>query len=352
MRPVLHPALSHTWRDESTLQVGVTPGLALVLGGLGPPERAILRGMTSGLDLAGLREVATEVGAAPGTVDRLLAVLFSAGAAIDGDDAAADEGAPDDDRRAPDRSSIGLQGRERDGGAAALDARSRLRVDVHGAGRVGAQVARLLAAAGVGEVVVLDAAPVRPCDVSPGGYGPGDVGLPRQRAAGQLVRRDAVVVSPTVPDGDGPRFAVLAPTDSTGRDEAADLVRHGVAHLLVRLVELTGIVGPLVIPGESSCLRCHDLHRTDRDPHWPLVLDQSMRRPPPRPAGDTALAAVVAGLAATQVLAHLDGFAAAAVDATLEVSLPGGVPRRRGWTRHPGCGCGWSGGGGAAQWVS
>ncbi|RIQ26072.1 hypothetical protein DY240_10950, partial [Jiangella rhizosphaerae] len=139
-----------------------------------------------------------------------------------------------------------------------------------------------------------------------------------------------------------PSLAVLAPVGATGREEAADLVRHGIPHLFAQVVEVTGVVGPLVLPGRSSCLRCHDLHRTTRDPHWPLVLDQALRRPPPEPACDGALAAVVAGLAATQVLAHLDGFVPAAVDGTIEVTLPAALPRRRSWTRHPRCGCGWA----------
>lgn len=353
MRPLLHPALSHTWRDESTLQVGVTPGLALVLGGLGEPERAVLRGMTGALDLAALRQLGAEVGAAPASVDRLVEVLFSAGAAVDADHLT---DSPGDDRRAPDRSSAGLQQRDADGGTAVLDARARQRVDVHGAGRVGIQVARLLVAAGVGDVVVADPGAVHSADVTPGGYGAADVGLPRQRAAGRLLADDSTAAAPAGhsidDDGAGPRFAVLAPTEGTGRDDAAGLLRLGVPHLMVQVMELTGVIGPLVIPGRSSCLRCHDLHRTDRDPHWPLLLDQTMRRPPSRPACDTALAAAVAGLAATQVLAHLDGFAASAVDGTIEMSLPSGLPRRRSWARHPSCGCGWGGAAaGVAQWV-
>lgn len=34
------------------------------------------------------------------------------------------------------------------------------------------------------------------------------------------------------------------------------------------------LVGPLVIPGRTSCLQCADLHRTDRDAAWPAVATQ------------------------------------------------------------------------------
>ncbi len=354
MRPILHPALSRTWRDESTLQVGATPGLALVVGGLSRPERAVVDAMTGAADLAALRELAAELGLGRSAADRLTALLVAAGAVVDGDRLAPADPAdpadragragrpgPADPRRLPDRSSAALLTRSPDGGGDVLAARGRSRVDVHGAGRVGAQIARLLAAAGVGTVAVLDGEPVRPADVSPGGHPLDAVGASRRRSLGPLLRADAGGGD----DGDRPEapgLVVLAPTADTGRTEAAELVRQGIPHLFAQVVEVTGVVGPLVLPGRSSCLRCHDLHRTARDPHWPLVLDQALRRPPPEPACDAALAAVVAGLAATQVLAHLDGFTPAAVDGTMEVTLPSGLPRRRGWTRHPRCGCGWS----------
>ncbi|SDU55345.1 hypothetical protein [Jiangella alkaliphila] len=340
MRPILHPALSRTWRDESTLQVGATPGLALVVGGLSRPERAVVDAMTGAADLAALRELAAELGLGRSAADRLTALLVAAGAVVDGDRLAPAD-PPADPRRLPDRSSAALLTRSADGGGDVLAARGRSRVDVQGAGRVGAQIARLLAAAGVGTVAVLDGEPVRPADVSPGGHPPDAVGASRRRSLDPLLRADAGEAD----DGgrpEAPGLVVLAPTADTGRAEAAELVRQGIPHLFAQVVEVTGVVGPLVLPGRSSCLRCHDLHRTARDPHWPLVLDQALRRPPPEPACDAALAAVVAGLAATQVLAHLDGFTPAAVDGTMEVTLPSGLPRRRGWTRHPRCGCGWS----------
>ncbi|WP_053203302.1 hypothetical protein [Jiangella muralis] len=354
MRPILHPALSRTWRDESTLQVGATPLLALVVGGLSRPERAVVEAMTGDADLAALRELAAEVGLGRSAADHLTELLLAAGAVIDGDrlgpgdrpggrTSGRTDDRPDDSRRQPDRSSAALLSRTAAGGGDVLAVRSRQRVDVHGAGRVGAQIARLLAAAGVGTVAVLDGHPVRPADVSPGGHPPDAVGAPRRRSLAALLPADAGDEPgaghrrPAIPS-----LTVLAPSGGTGREEAAELVRQGIPHLLAQVVEVTGVVGPLVLPGRSSCLRCLDLHRTARDPHWPLVLDQALRRPPPEPACDAALAAVVAGLAATQALACLDGFTPAAVDGTIEMTLPSGLPRRRSWTRHPRCGCGWA----------
>ncbi len=47
-----------------------------------------------------------------------------------------------------------------------------------------------------------------------------------------------------------------------------------VPHLPVRVRDGAGLVGPLVIPGVTSCLECADLHRSDRDAAWPAVAAQ------------------------------------------------------------------------------
>ena len=65
-------------------------------------------------------------------------------------------------------------------------------------------------------------------------------------------------------------------TDSLVADPRVvrDLHDAGVPHLPVRVRDGAGLVGPLVIPGVTSCLRCADLHRSDRDAAWPAVAAQ------------------------------------------------------------------------------
>jgi hypothetical protein len=83
----------------------------------------------------------------------------------------------------------------------------------------------------------------------------------------------------------------------------------GVDHLPVVIDEDRVRIGPLVRPGRTPCVTCHDLHRTDWDPAWPALLHQLGRRPPV--ARHTALDALTSHAAATEVaaevLAHLDG---------------------------------------------
>jgi bacteriocin biosynthesis cyclodehydratase domain-containing protein len=115
-----------------------------------------------------------------------------------------------------------------------------------------------------------------------------------------------------------------------------------VPHLAASASEAIGVVGPLVLPGRSACLRCLDLTRAERDPAWPLILAQLAGQSGADPlACDTVLATMVAAQAAAQALAFLDqgGPGPAVINGTLELVLPGWQWRRRSWPAHPRCGC-------------
>jgi hypothetical protein len=125
-----------------------------------------------------------------------------------------------------------------------------------------------------------------------------------------------------------------------------DLHRRGVPHLPVRVRDGTGLVGPLVIPGVTSCLGCADLHRSDRDAAWPAIAAQL------RDAvgvADRATLLATAALALSQVnrvIAAVRGLEAVpdpgpplALNATLEFDVNAGAIVARQWTRHPLCSC-------------
>jgi bacteriocin biosynthesis cyclodehydratase domain-containing protein len=106
--------------------------------------------------------------------------------------------------------------------------------------------------------------------------------------------------------------------------------------------EAIGVVGPLVRPGQSACLRCLDLTRAGLDSAWPLILAQLAGRAAEPAACDATLAAMVAGQAATQALTLIDRDprSPAAENATLELVQPSWQWRRRTWPARPDCGCG------------
>lgn len=122
----------------------------------------------------------------------------------------------------------------------------------------------------------------------------------------------------------------------------AELVAGRTPHLVVRLRDGAGLVGPLVLPGRSSCVRCADLHRSELDPEWPALAAQLLGR---TGHGSPAVVAATAALALGQV-EHLlrDGAggeeAPGSLGATLELDLRTDTLRRRPWSPHPRCGCG------------
>ncbi|WP_432506465.1 TOMM precursor leader peptide-binding protein [Kineococcus arenarius] len=215
-------------------------------------------------------------------------------------------------------------------------------VAVVGCGRTGAGLLSLLAAAGVGGLLAQDPAPVAAGDAGPAGPRPEEVGLPRGPVALRRARRVAGRVHPAVSatGAEPARADLVVLVDHHAADAvAADgLVAEGVPHLSVVLRDTDALVGPLVLPGTTPCLRCLDLHRTDADPGWPGVRDRFVRGSGAA-AEETATASALAGLAALQVLAHLDGGRAASTGATLELLLPEGVVQQRPWAPHPQCGC-------------
>ncbi|REF35507.1 ThiF family adenylyltransferase [Thermasporomyces composti] len=347
MRPRLKPALRRVWRDHQTLQIGLDPDNAVVVTGLDPALRKIVDNLTGRRTEEALLAQARAHGVTDTRARRLLRILADAGALDDGDvDGTVLCGLEPTERQRlmPDLAARSLVSKSPDGGTGTLARRRRARLAVHGAGRIGASIATLLGAAGVGTVLVADPTKTRPGDLAPAGLGPVDVGRPR--AAGVRRAVTAFTSSTTVSVvGEStplrPHVAVLAPDDEPDRMLADALVRAGIPHLVVRMRDARAIVGPFVLPGKSSCVRCHDMHRAARDPAWPRVLAQLLGAPHHAPACDVVLATMTAAYASLHVLAFLDGMRPPSVDATLEIDLPFGSVRRRTWSAHPACGCQW-----------
>ncbi|WP_159045652.1 TOMM precursor leader peptide-binding protein, partial [Streptomyces puniciscabiei] len=144
----------------------------------------------------------------------------------------------------------------------------------------------------------------------------------------------------------GLSLVVLTPRDEVAVHapdpaDAEPLMASGTPHLYAGVVEGTGVVGPLVVPGESGCARCLHLDRGDRDPAWPRLTAQ-WRCARARRVGacDLTLATAVAGLAAAHALAFLDGESPSSTGTRWEASTPGLDWHARPVRPHPACGCG------------
>jgi len=191
-------------------------------------------------------------------------------------------------------------------------------------------------------VACTDPEPAEPADLAPAGLIRSDLGEPRQRGAARAVERAAPDVR-TGDDGAVPDLVIL--TGPVLPDLVDGLMRDRVPHLAVWTGEAIGVVGPLVQPARSTCLRCVDLRKAQADPQWPKILAQATFTRARPQACDTVLAAMTATLASAQALTLVDRAGPGAevpvtVNGTLEVVLPDWRWRRRTWLPHPACGCG------------
>lgn len=344
-RPLLNPALRRLWRDGTTLQLGLDCHPALVVHGVDPATRWLLDHLDGRHTPAELEGAAADEGHDRQTVRRLLADLGAAGALLPADPRALRGlgGPAEIDRLGPDLASTSLLAR--DDGLDPVQRMIRRRtalVVVHGATRVGVPLAASLAAAGVGRVSVADTGRVLLAEATPGGVLPTDEDRPRRSAAHDAVRRSAPTVRTAVGPHDRPDLAVLC-DPWPGEDLRAVLHAAGTPHLAATVRETTGVVGPLVLPGQTGCLACIEHHRGDRDRGWPALLAQlAGRRRRAADALDGPLGMLVAAAAALQALAFLDTRAVptAVREASIEVRLPDWPLRRRSWPPHPRCRCG------------
>jgi bacteriocin biosynthesis cyclodehydratase domain-containing protein len=313
-RPQIKPALRRAWRDDATLQIGLTPETGVILAGLDAVDAQLIDHLDGTQRVADLIRWAGTRGIPAARVRELLGLLDSAGVLT---------GAP------TDRAHLHRLGAER---------RQRMQPDALAWSVVYADAGdgfELLAhRTGRGVLLIGRGTLADACALAVGRTG---VQLRRSataREGREVLARDASYDTPYP-------LVVLVDDDTVQTAVGSALLAEGVTHLAVVAGADHVTVGPFVRPGRSACLHCLQLARTDRDPLWPAVAAQ-LDAPVPVERGEAALVQLAAGLTALQVACWADERRTpASVGATLTVTLPDGLTTRRSWPRHPRCGCAW-----------
>jgi hypothetical protein len=362
MRPALKPGLLPVWRNRDTVQIGIDPRRGVALTGM--RGAAALIGLLDGSrDRVQVLAAASELGIEPAVADRVIALLAAGGALADVSlGALRDMPAEARGRLAAELATATLAHGDSDGGACILARRQAACIRVHSTSPAGFGIASLLSAAGIGLVISTGltagqaharhpAGPPVPQAPSPGtasALGPAWESADSAAAAAHPPSAARIPAAPVRGARAGgrpsprrrPDLVILA--DSHGREFPAALVRRQIPHLAVCAGEAIGVLGPLVVPGRSACLRCLDMTRAERDPAWPLILAQLASRTADPPACGAVLATAVAAHATAQALAFIDrgATAVAVVNGTIELVLPDWQWKRRSWQPHPRCNCG------------
>jgi hypothetical protein len=356
VRPALKSGLLPVWRDRDTVQVGIDPRRAVALTGMRQAGYMISL-LDGSRDRAQVIAAASERGIPAQTAERVIALL-AAGGALDDFPASTLRALPQPVRArlAAELATASLARGDGDGGARSLARRHAAEVHIYGPSRTGPAIAGILATSGVGLVT-------RPDDDHPPGRGAGDassVHVSGRPDAGtgraETARASRRQTRSGRPPASGTMTVLPDLAIVTGHQAPAlpsSLMADRVPHLAASASEAIGVVGPLVLPGRTACLRCLDHTRADKDPAWPLILAQLAARQPDPPACDAALVAAVAAQASARALAFIDKAPAAdaVINGTLELVLPAWQWRRRTWRPHEACACG-SHAAGSGQWRS
>ncbi len=284
MRPVLRPGSPLLRRDAEHLQLGTEPGHALVVA-----AHDALSDLLCGLD--GVRTTDDPAVDAP-----LVDALLAAGVVVDSDIWRTESGLESEAAHLLTRGVDGKAARTQ------LARRRTATVRIIGDNALGTAVAELLEASGVGSV--------------------------------------ATATAPT----SGLDLVILAGEGETAREIGDECLRVDVPHLVTATRDGCGVVGPLVQPGRTACLRCIDAARSTIDAAWPAIVAQLDR--PLAGSSSTLVRAVsavldaaVAVLTARDALAHLASEPALTYGATLRIGPDLSDLRRHHWPLQDTCGC-------------
>ncbi|ONF64750.1 ThiF family adenylyltransferase [Amycolatopsis keratiniphila] len=326
--PALLPGLDVLERGNGEIQIGLDPAHAVVVAGVATEVAEAVRGLDG-------KRAADDIVLAQSEHDEqlrdLMTDLTARGLLTD---------AGQSERHPRPRPETGLWPlRARHHQAAMAARRRRTAVAIHGDGRLAVAIAVLLANSGVGHIDVRATGTVSERDLG-SGYTEAEIGMPRREALVQVVHRTGTDTATTRLYSDRrPELVLLTDAVVPAPELVEELVRDGVNHLPVRVRDGIGIVGPLVVPGRSSCLRCADLHRAGRDDSWPRVASQLAGHVQQPDLGAVHACAALAAAQALRLLTPGDR-TPPAWNATLEIDFFDGTIRHRDWPPHTGCGCG------------
>ncbi len=146
---------------------------------------------------------------------------------------------------------------------------------------------------------------------------------------------------------DDTAFCVIADGGHPDLTGSPDHLAFQVPHLVVRAFGMRAMVGPVVIPGQTSCLTCTHLHSLDTQPGWAQVAVQlaAMTQAQNTHCLDPLLARMASShaiLLARTVIDAPDTAATILGNRAFLWSASHAQPQEVGRPGHPLCGCRWS----------
>lgn len=170
------------------------------------------------------------------------------------------------------------------------------------------------------------------------------VGFDSDRASTPLARLTREILADAgirVEPAARPDLRVMVSNGEPRRDRFETAMAADQDHLRVVIEEDRVRIGPLVRPGLTPCINCHDLHRTDWDRAWPALMTQFGT--PATIASAPALVATTRHAASVAIAAEVIAFCAGRAGETCGqcVVIGPNFLDRRAWpvSFHPACSC-------------
>jgi hypothetical protein len=133
--------------------------------------------------------------------------------------------------------------------------------------------------------------------------------------------------------------ALIIATQTISSDLLERWANEEIAHLMVSDIEGNQVtIGPLVIPGQSLCVRCVEISQAKKNPHLGLfAMARSFHQPPEIPVSAIAY---ISGLLSLEVSTYALTGASNLLERTLTFDLhnPSEITNRF-WTSQGECGC-------------
>lgn len=216
--------------------------------------------------------------------------------------------------------------------------RGEATVCIRGLDRSGQLLAWILAAAGIGGLILEDPAPLRIGDLGSTPMRIGDVGRPRATAVRRALLRvhPRLRVADTAVRGPGLQPDIVEVVFGSGPPTVLPSEPVCLGLLAVVLLESGARIGPLLIPGLGLCPECF----TARVGAGLLREDTVSGAPAPVIHPELSLAATIAGIAATQCLMLIDQVnIPSCTDTVVEIDLASGAVVHVPVSARTGCGC-------------
>jgi hypothetical protein len=244
---------------------------------------------------------------------------------------------------APELSSTTWLPNVRDGGIGVISRRRDWQVSIFGDSRIATLLYGILLSSGVSRTFLTgedDHKRISEKDMCAGFLHPSDIGLGFAGRTQDLSRELSLFPSTQIGQGENPRRFMVA-VGKAPADRVQEWMSDGVPHLFIDSAEGARIsLGPVVIPGQTPCVRCVSMTLEDQNPTWRDISMQ--RRLAPEGEVPVAVAHHVAGVAALELLRFIDEGQSELIGTIARMSYHRPITsQQQTFSRHPACGCNW-----------